>query len=124
VIVVLVVGEKIFKQHRIYFFVVVAVNLRRIHRIVSLSMLATVGTFLTLLYPNYMLLALFAMFALLTLSRHLNLYKIAAMIKKYARVVSTLKFEIRLKLHMGFRDNGVLIEDENRSHTTHCSCIR
>jgi hypothetical protein len=101
------------------------VSLGKLRRLASISMLGVLGTLLTLFYPTYMLLALFGIFALLTLARSLNFCKIAAMIRWYARVVSKLQFEIRLKLHMGFRDYGVAIEDdENRSHIRNCGFVR
>lgn len=87
-------------------------------------MLGAIGTLLILVNPTYLMLALLSMFTILTLARNMNFYKIALMIKRYAREVSKLRFEIRMKLHTGFKDYSASMDEETKSRSKTYGYIR
>jgi hypothetical protein len=78
-----------------------------------------------MVYPIYALMALLGLFTMLMLAQQLNFYKIVMMIKRYARNVSKLRYEIRAKLQMGLTDyRGVYLDDESTPrHSGRCGCI-
>ena len=55
------------------------------------------------------------MFAFLAIARQMNFQRIIAMMKGYAKNVSRIRFEIRAKLHTGFRDYSES-KDSEESH--------
>ena len=105
------------------FLVLKMVNLKKIIRLVSLSMLGTIGTLLILVNPTLGMLALLGMFTVLTLARDMNFYKVVMMFKRYAREASRLRFEIRMKLHTGWKDYNAALDDETRSRCKIVSCF-
>lgn len=95
---------------------------RMVRRIVFPVLFATVAILVAVAYPMLILLFAVGGFVLLVLSRQLNFYKIVAMLKRAARNLSSkLRYEIRAKLHLGFRDysNISANADEELHHRTH-----
>jgi ABC-type transport system involved in cytochrome bd biosynthesis fused ATPase/permease subunit len=78
--------------------------MRKLRRIVYLSLLAIIGTYLALLLPVYTLLAMFGALTLLLLARQLNFYKIMMMLKRFIQNTRRQYFQNRLRLRTGFRD--------------------
>ena len=79
------------------------VNMRKLRRLIYLSLLGILGTFVVLLLPAYVLLAMFGALALLFVAQQLNFYKIVMMLKRFIQNTRRLYFENRLKLRTGFR---------------------
>jgi hypothetical protein len=78
---------------------------RKVRRIVYPILFLTVSLILALFYPMLLLIFYAGAFVLLLLARQLNFYKMLMVLKQYARDVgSKLRFEIRARLHLGFRD--------------------
>jgi hypothetical protein len=77
--------------------------MRKLRRLIHLSLLGTFGTLVALLLPEYILLAMFGALALLFLAQQLNFYKIVMLLKRFIRNTQKLYFENRLKLRTGFR---------------------
>ena len=78
--------------------------MRKLRRIVYLSLLGILGTFVALMFPAYVLMVMVGVVTLLFIARQLNFYKIMMMLKRVIRNTRRLCFESRLKLHTGFRD--------------------
>ncbi len=95
---------------------------RRIRNIIYLALLGTVGLIVILINPLYMF-AVISMFAFFAIARQINFNNIVMMIKRYAKSVSRLRFEIRAKLHTGFRDYSDSMDSEE-SHNRNCGFIR
>jgi hypothetical protein len=89
-------------------------NMRKLRRLIYLSLLGTLGTLVALLLPMYTLLAMFGALVLLFLAQQLNFYKIVMLLKRFIQNTRKLYFENRLKLRTGFRDYRDA-ELENRS---------
>ena len=96
--------------------------MQRMRSIIYLALLGTVGALIILINPLYVL-ALISMLAFLAIARQMNFYKIVMAIKRYAKNVSRLRFEIRAKLHTGFRDYSGSVESEEYSHKS-CGFVR
>jgi len=96
--------------------------MRKLRSIIYLALLGTVGLIAVLINPLYML-AVISMFAFLVIARQMNFYKIVMMIKRYAKSVSRLRFEIRAKVHTGFRDYSGSMDSEE-SHHRNCAYTR
>jgi hypothetical protein len=62
--------------------------------------------------------AVISMFAFLAIARQMNFYKIVMIMKRYAKSVSRIRFEIRAKLHTGFRDYSDSMDSEKSHHRT------
>ena len=77
--------------------------MRKLRRLIYLSLLGILGTFVVLLLPAYVLLAMFGALALLFVAQQLNFYKIVMMLKRFIQNTRRLYFENRLKLRTGFR---------------------
>lgn len=97
--------------------------MQKIRRIIYLTALGTAGLLIFLINPLLMLLASISLLAFIAVARQLNFYKIAMMIKRYAATVSRLRFEIRAKLHTGFRDYSSSLENE-KSHSKSYGYVR
>ncbi len=96
--------------------------MRKVRSIIYLALLGAVGLIAVLINPLYML-AVISMFAFLAIARQMNFNNIFMMIKRYAKNVSRLRFEIRAKLHTGFRDYSDSIDSEE-SHSRNSGFIR
>jgi hypothetical protein len=79
------------------------IDVRKLRRVIYLSLLGILGTFVVLLLPEYVLIAVFGTLALLFVARQLNFYKIVMMLKRFIQNTRRLYFENRLKLRTGFR---------------------
>jgi hypothetical protein len=99
-------------------------NMRKIRSIVYLALIAIVGLLIVLINPLVVLLASVSMLAFVAIARQMNFYKIVMMIKRYAKSVSSLRFEIRAKLHTGFRDYNGSMDSEEASRHRNCGYIR
>jgi hypothetical protein len=90
-------------------------SIRILRRVIYLVTLGIIGALMVLFFPAYTLLATFGVLALLALSRQLNFYKIAMMLKRYAVKGRKMWLESRMKLHTGFRDvHSAELENGNR----------
>jgi hypothetical protein len=97
--------------------------MQKIRRVIHLTLLTIIGAAIIIINPLFAILALVGVLTFLAVVRQLNFYKILMVMKRYAKEVSKLRFEIRAKLHTGFRDyNGSLDSDE--SHHKSWSSIR
>ena len=96
--------------------------MQKLRSIIYLALLGTVGLIVVLINPLYMF-AVISMFAFLAIARQMNFYKIVMIMKRYAKSVSRIRFEIRAKLHTGFRDYSDSIDSEE-SHNRNCGFIR
>jgi hypothetical protein len=79
------------------------IDVRKLRRAIYLSLLGILGTFVVLLFPEYVLITVFGALALLFVARQLNFYKIVMMLKRFIQNTRRLYFENRLKLRTGFR---------------------
>ena len=89
----------------------------KLRSIIYLALLGTVGLIVVLINPLYMF-AVISMFAFLAIARQMNFYKIVMIMKRYAKSVSRIRFEIRAKLHTGFRDYSDSMDSEKSHHRT------
>jgi hypothetical protein len=78
--------------------------MRKLRRLIYLSLLGTLATLVALLLPEYTLLAMFGALALLFLAQQLNFYKIVMLLKRFIQNTRKLYFENRLRLRTSFRD--------------------
>lgn len=97
--------------------------MHKLRRIISLALLTTVGLLAALINPLVILFASISIIAFLTIVRQMNFYKIVMMIKGYAKTVSRLRFEIRAKIHTGFRDCSSSVENTESRHRN-CGYLR
>jgi len=76
---------------------------------------------LALFYPLLLLIFYAGAFVLLMLSRQLNLYKMVMMLKQAAGKLNKLRYDIRARLRLGFREySGVSVDgDEELHHRSH-----
>jgi len=77
--------------------------MRKLRRLIYLSLLGALGTLTLLLFPEYTLLAVFGALTLLMIARQLNFYKIIMILKRFVQNTRRLYLENRLKLRTGFR---------------------
>ena len=99
------------------------INVQKLRSIICLTLLATFGLLAALISPPVVLFASISVIAFLAIASQMNLYKIAMMMKNYAKSVSRLRFEIRAKLHTGFRDYNGSIESADESSHRSRACI-
>jgi hypothetical protein len=99
------------------------IKMQKIRRVIHLTLLTIIGAAIIIINPLFAILALVGVLTFLAVVRQLNFYKILMLVKRYAKEVSKLRFEIRARLHTGFRNyNGSLDGDE--SHHKSWSSIR
>ena len=96
--------------------------MRKLRSILYLALVGTVGLIAVLINPLYMF-AVVSIFAFLAVARQMNFYRIAMLMKRYAKNVSRIRFEIRAKMHTGFRDYSDSMDSEE-SHSRNCGFIR
>jgi len=89
--------------------------MRKIRKVVYLALLATVGLLIVLVSPLYALFASVGILAFLSIARQINFYEIILMLKSLAKTVSSLRLEIRARLHTGFREYGDSVENDETS---------
>jgi hypothetical protein len=97
--------------------------MQKIKNIICVALLAAVGLLVTIVSPLTVLFASIGMFAFLAIARQMNFQRILAMLKGYAKNVARIRFEIRAKLHTGFRDYSDSADSEE-SHNRTCGFIR
>lgn len=100
------------------------VNFRKIRNLVYLALLGAAGTLLFLVNPTYLMMTLFSVFAIVTLARSINFYKVAVMLKRYARDTAKLRDDIRARLHTGVRDYHAELDDKHKTRSRTASYIR
>ena len=101
---------------------ILVIKVRMLRRIVYPVLFVTASLMLALFYPILLLIFYAGAFALLMLSKQLNLYKIVMMLKRAASNLGVkLRYEIRIRLHLGFRDysNASLDSEDDLQHRTH-----
>jgi hypothetical protein len=97
--------------------------MQKIRRLIHLTLLTIIGAAIIIINPLFAIIALVGVLTFLAVVRQLNFYKILMLVKRYAKEVSKLRFEIRARLHTGFRNyNGSL--DAEESHQKSWSSIR
>jgi hypothetical protein len=77
--------------------------MRKLRRLVYLSLLGTLGTLTALMFPEYFLLIMIGASVILFLAKQLNFYKIAMMLKRLVQNARKMYLANRLKLRTGFR---------------------
>jgi hypothetical protein len=77
--------------------------MRKLRRMLYLSLLAILGTLLAIIFPEVTLLAMFGAATLLIIMRRLNFYKIAMMLKRFIQNTRRIYFENRLRFRTGVR---------------------
>ena len=74
--------------------------------------------------PLMILLASMSMIAFLSIAKQINFYRIVLMMKSWAKNISRVRFEIRAKLHTGFRDYSDPMDAEGSHRSGRCSYAR
>jgi hypothetical protein len=94
------------------------VEVRIVRRILYSVLLVAASFVLLWFFPMLMLIFYAGAFVLLLLSRQLNFYRMVIVLKRYAQKLGAkLRFEIRTRLHLGFRDyGGVSAESDEELH--------
>lgn len=96
--------------------------MRKTGSVIYFSLLAAAGLIVVLLNPLYMY-AVVSIFAFLAIVQQMNLYRmLAVMMKRYAKNVSRLRFEIRAKLHTGFKDYNESVDREESNSRSSRTC--
>ncbi len=98
--------------------------MRRLRSIIYVALVATAGLLAATISPLTVLLASIGMVAFLAIARQMNFYKIVMMMKSWAKNISRIRFEIRAKLHTGFRDYNDPQDAEGSHHSGRCSYAR
>jgi len=97
--------------------------MRKVRSIIYLALLAVTGLIVALINPLYMY-AVISIFAFLAIVKQMNIYRlIIVMMKRYAKDISRIRFEIRAKLHTGIRDCSSS-EDSEKKHIRSLGCLR
>jgi hypothetical protein len=86
--------------------------------------LGVTSTLLFLVNPAYLMFAMFSLFFIVTLARAVNFYKIVFMLKRYARDTAKLRSDIHARLHTGFKDYNVAVEDDHKTRGKTAGYIR
>jgi hypothetical protein len=86
--------------------------MRKIRNTIYVILLAIAGLLAALISPLTVLFVSISLIAFLAIATKMNLYKIVMMMKSWAKNVSRLRFEIRAKLHTGFRDCSDSLDTE------------
>ena len=84
-------------------------------------MIAAAGLLAATISPQMVLLASISMIAFLAITNQMNFYKIVMMMKSWAKNISRMRFEIRAKLHTGFRDYSDPMDAEGSRSSGRCS---
>ena len=99
-------------------------NMRRSRSIIYVALVATAGLMAATISPLTVLLASMSVIAFLAVARQMNLCRIVMMMKSWAKNISRLRFEIRAKLHTGFRDYNDPLDAEGSHRSGRCSYAR
>ena len=99
-------------------------NMRRLKSMIYVALVAIVGLLAATISPLTVLLTSISMIAFLAIARQMNFYKVLMMMKSWAKNISRLRFEIRAKLHTGFRDYNDPLDAEGSHRSGRCSYAR
>jgi hypothetical protein len=91
---------------------------------IYVALVATAGLLAAAISPLMVLLASISMIAFLSIARQMNFYRIVLMMKSWAKNISRVRFEIRAKLHTGFRDYSDPMDAEGSHRSGRCSYAR
>jgi biopolymer transport protein ExbB/TolQ len=81
--------------------------MRYVRRVVYPVLFVIASLMLALFYPMLLLVFYAGAFVLLMLSRQLNFYRMVMVLKQAVRNLGAkLRYEIRIRLHLGFRDQS------------------
>jgi len=95
--------------------------MRKLRSIIYVALVAAAGALAATISPLTVLWISISMIALFAIARQMNFNKIVMMMKKWAKNVSRLRFEIRAKLHTGFRDYNDPLDAEGSRRSGRCS---
>jgi len=98
--------------------------MRKTRSIIYVTLLATAGLLAALVSPLTVLYASIVLVSFLAMANKMNLYKMVMMMKKWAKNVSRLRFEVRAKLHTGYRDYTDSLEADPSHRNGRCSYAR
>ena len=98
--------------------------MRKLRSKIYVALIAAAGLLATTVSPQMVLLASISMIAFLAITNQMNFYKIVMMMKSWAKNISRMRFEIRAKLHTGFRDYCDATDSEGSQHSGRCSYAR
>jgi hypothetical protein len=99
-------------------------NMRKLRSIIYVALVATAGLLAAAINPLVVLLASISMIAFLSIAKQMNFYRIVLMMKSWAKNISRIRFEIRAKLHTGFRDYSDPMDAEGSHRSGRCSYAR
>ena len=99
-------------------------SVRKLRSIISVALAATAGLLAAIISPLTLLFALISVIAFLAIAKQLNFYRIVMMIKSWAKNISRIRFEIRAKLHTGFRDYNDPPDAEGSHSSGRCCYAR
>jgi hypothetical protein len=99
-------------------------NVRKLRSIIYVALVATAGLLAATINPLMVLLASISMIAFLSIAKQMNFYRIVMMMKSWAKNISRIRFEIRAKLHTGFRDYSDPMDAEGSHRSGRCSYAR
>ncbi|MGA2681546.1 MAG: hypothetical protein ABSF44_07080 [Candidatus Bathyarchaeia archaeon] len=98
--------------------------MRKLRSMIYVALVATAGLLAAAISPLMVLLASISMIAFLSIARQMNFYRIVLMMKSWAKNISRVRFEIRAKLHTGFRDYSDPMDAEGSHRSGRCSYAR
>ena len=98
--------------------------MRKLRSIIYVALVATAGLLAATISPLTVLFASMGMIAFLAIARQMNFNRIVMMMKSWAKNISRLRFEIRAKLHTGFRDCNDPMDAEGSHRSGRCSYAR
>jgi hypothetical protein len=98
--------------------------MRKLRSIIYVALVAAAGLLAATISPLTVLFASIGMIAFLAIARQMNFYKIVMMMKSWAKNISRIRFEIRAKLHTGFRDYNDPLDAEGSHRSGRCSYAR
>ena len=90
--------------------------MEKIKTAILLTLLVSLGLLTVLISPLYTLLAFVSILSFLAIARQIDFQKLLLMLKNFAKNVSKMRFEIRAKLHTGFREYSDSVENEETSN--------
>jgi len=99
-------------------------GMRKLRSIIYVALVASAGLLAATISPLMILLASMSMIAFLSIAKQMNFYRIVLMMKGWAKNISRIRFEIRAKLHTGFRDYSDPMDNEGSHRSGRCSYAR
>jgi replication-associated recombination protein RarA len=101
-------------------------KVRRLGRIVFLSLCGLIAVIIAAINPSIMLLAAISIASIVFVLRQLNTYKIAMQIKRFIQTANKLRAKFRASMRMGLCDySDVAVENEEGTFgNSHCGYVR